>query len=179
MSIAKNKKLWLGAGALGCFGMVMVGGFILVGGIALYVMSSTPAPAAPTRPPEAHGYAPENGGAPAPAPVSATVELAGQVVDAGTQQGIPGAYFLILMPGKTFADLQASGNPAQDGTLHSGAVSDGNGDFRVTGVERGYRYTVIAAADGYQPMHLDHGLEINDQDPEVTRLNPIPLSSQY
>ena len=189
MSIGKNKGLWLGAGALGCFGMVMVAGFIVVGGVALYLMSPSPAPA-PDVPVEPQGFAPDGGEAPVvdaeaqedaelgDAPVSATVTLEGQVVDAASGQGVGGAYFFVLMPGKTFADLQGSGDPAGDGILHSAAVADGSGAYRISDVERGYTYTVVIAADGYQPQYLDHGLEINSRDPEVTRLTPVSLQRQ-
>lgn len=181
MSIAKNKKIWLGAGALGCLGMVMVGGFILVGGIALYAMSSTPAPAAPVRPPEGHGYAPDNGGqpGPAPAPVSATVDLEGEVVDAATGQGIGGAYFVVMAPGRTFADFQASNDPAGDGLLEMAAVTDGSGAYRLSDLTRGHRYTVLVAAPGYLVQAFDHGLEITANDPDVTRMNPIALDPEY
>lgn len=189
MAISK-KAMWLGAGALGCFGMFFMV-LLIVGGIgAVAFLSKSDAPAQepgqeqPARPAQ-NGDAPAQPAAEPAAPaddqparntqVSESVALEGQVVDAATGQGISGAYFVVLTPGKTIADLQQSKDPQGDGILEAGAITDGSGNYQVKSLRRGYTYTVVAAADGYQTTYKDNGLEINGSDPETTRLQPIQL----
>lgn len=176
-----SKKLILaGVGVMGCVGMFLV--VLLIGGgiIAVAAMDSDPAPVAEgPRAPTPGPDAPAEPDAPVEPEeeeaVSETVTLEGRIVDAATQQGIGGAYFVLLTPGKTYADFQASSDPRGDGILEVGAITDSDGNFRLSDVRRGYSYTIISAADGYEIGHADNALEINNGDPEVTRLNPISL----
>jgi hypothetical protein len=201
-----NKKFAVvaGLGALGCMGAAFVM-LLIVGGLgALYVMQPDPAPQAyragqqPAQRPATQGGQPpatQGGQTPAAqgdddaaaegddateegsaAAVSESVTLTGRIVDAATQQGIEGAYFVLLMPGKTYADFQASGDPAGDGIIAGGVKTASDGGFQVQGVPRGNTFTVVAAAAGYQSAHRDNGLEINAQDPAETPLNPIQLT---
>lgn len=177
MSIAKNKGLWLGAGALGCLGMVMVAGFIVVGGIALYAMSDGPT-AAPVQP---QGYRPDDGGATPPVEegaLSETVILEGQIVDAATGEAVPGGIFMLLTPGRTIADFYASGDPNGDGIIEMMSMADGEGWFRMNGVRRGYTYTMASGAPGYRDLSQDHGLVVDNAFAEAIRFDPIRLQRQ-
>lgn len=179
--MSKKVAIVAGVGALGCFGMIFVV-VLLVGGIAI-VSSLEPDPVQP----QAYREQPVGPGTENPgpgddgqrtAPVSETVTLQGRLVDHETQQGIQGAYFILLTPGKTYADFQRSSDARGDGLLEAGAVTDGNGDFQISDVRRGYTYTIVAAAPGYQIGQMDHALEITPQDPEVTQLNPLALARE-
>jgi hypothetical protein len=87
------------------------------------------------------------GGGGAPAPASRGVVFSGQIVDANTGRGIPGAYFAIAH------STWRPGMELREEHLASGAQTDASGYFQTTTpVVRGRSYYVIIAAEGYRPV---------------------------
>jgi hypothetical protein len=104
------------------------------------------------------------------------VTLKGQIVDADTQEGIPGAVVLLLKPGVSLNDL-TNDNLEENTAAYGQADQDG---YYITAppVERGQTYTVVVAADGYQPGIFEDGLEIGDNDADLLDIDPIPLTAR-
>jgi len=111
-----------------------------------------------------------------PRPNQSGVSLKGQVVDADTGSGVPGAAILILKPGVDINSL-TNDNLAQNTAAAGQADQDG---FYLTApaIQRGQSYTVIVAADNYQPQIFQDGLSIASNDPDVVEMQPIQLSTR-
>lgn len=103
------------------------------------------------------------------------VTVEGRVVDAETGGGIPRAYFVILRPGVTPADWEASQGDSTAALMEAAVVSDSAGAVTVPDLPRGRRYTVMIAAAGYEPAVFDGGLAIRSDDISPTRIKPVRL----
>jgi serine protease Do len=111
-----------------------------------------------------------------PGPNETGVTLKGQIIDADTEEGIPGAVILVLKPGVSIDDL-TNDNLEANTAAFGQADQDG---FYITapGIDRGNDYTVIVVADGYQPGIFEDGLTINSDDPDLVELENIPLTAR-
>ncbi len=104
---------------------------------------------------------------------SAGVTLAGLLLDADTADAVTGGFIIILQPGVTvrqFARQQLDEQVAAVGE------SDRDG-FYVTEppLPRGYTYSVLVLAEGYEPLAEDDALPIERSDPDMVELDPIWL----
>lgn len=108
-------------------------------------------------------------------PAEGAVTVEGRVVDAETGSGIPSAYFVILRPGVTPADWEASEGDSTAALMEAAVVSDSAGTVSVPDLPRGRRYTVMIAAAGYEPAVFDQGLAIRPDDSSPTRIEPVRL----
>lgn len=108
------------------------------------------------------------GGIAAP-PASRGVVFGGQIVDANTGRGIPGAYFAIAHT------TWRPGMELREEHLATGAQTDASGYFQTTiPVERGRSYYVIIVADGYRPVTEE--VHIGDNLPDRFRFEqPLRL----
>jgi hypothetical protein len=173
--MSKKVAIVAGIGAMGCFGMIFVVVLLVGGVIAVASLDEQPVQEQPVQPGQpAQPAQPGNEPAQPEEQVSHTVEIQGQIVDEATGQGIPGAIFVILNPGKTYDDLAQSDDPAGDGILYMAATADQEGRFRLDDLERGYTYVGIWGADGYNDRHDQ--LEVNAEFPASAELTKLPLS---
>ncbi|MEO8285617.1 MAG: serine protease [Chloroflexota bacterium] len=104
------------------------------------------------------------------------VVLKGQIVDADTQKGIPGAMILLLKPGVNVNDLTNSN--LQENTAAVGQADQDGFYITAPGVERGQKYSVIVAADGYQAGIYEDGLTIGANDADLLEVDAIPLTKK-
>ena len=110
-----------------------------------------------------------------PPPQSQGILLTGQIVDADTQRGIPGAIMHILIPGMDDTDYDESEDI--DDILAAVGVADSSGNYKTApGLARGYTYILIVGQKGYQRRVLE--LNLDAKDPDVTKLKPIALKKQ-
>lgn len=115
---------------------------------------------------------------PQPPPVANGVVLAGQVVDANTQNPISGAVVVILKPGVT-AQQWIQAQLSQD-MVAAAAQTAQDGSFRTAPpVARGQTYSVLVFASGYQARDFEGALQLASDAPSVIQLDqPIALQSQ-
>ncbi|MGQ9583784.1 MAG: S1 family peptidase [Anaerolineae bacterium] len=97
-------------------------------------------------------------GAPRPTPTPTRpvggVQIYGQITDAYTGRGIPGAFFAVLQPGTTVEEFVDSGG--DDSLIYSFGRADRNGYYRLsTPLARGEYYSLIIGAQGYIPILED------------------------
>jgi hypothetical protein len=111
-----------------------------------------------------------------PGPDQTGVTLKGQIVDADTQEGIPGAILLILKPGVNLNDLTQEN--LEENTAAVGQADQDGFYITAPGIDRGQTYSVIVAADGYQAGIYEDALTINEDDADLLEVDPIPLSSR-
>ena len=116
---------------------------------------------------------------PPPAQAAGAV-LKGQIVDADTQRGIPGALVIILKPGVTISQfaqaLQAGGEKELVEAL---GIGDQSGNYQtVPDIAKGKTYSAVVIADGYSPRTFENGLEITANDPDVIKMKPIALQKR-
>jgi S1-C subfamily serine protease len=102
---------------------------------------------------------------PAPAP-SKGVQGQGTISDAYTGDPIPGAIFLVLLPGITVDSFQWT-----DEEVYTAAEADQRGAFALPlPLERGKCYSMIIAADGYWP-YAEDDVCIGPKDPAAVTLD--------
>jgi len=88
---------------------------------------------------------------PTPIPANQRVEVYGWIMDADTGQGIPGALFLVLLPGITVDDFEWSVEE-----LYASAEADRSGYFELSApLVRGEEYSLIIGAKGYDLISQD------------------------
>ena len=88
---------------------------------------------------------------PTPIPAALRVEIYGWIRDADTGQGIPGALFLVLLPGISVDDFEWS-----DEELYASGEADRNGYFELSApLVRGEAYSLIIGAKGYDLISED------------------------
>jgi S1-C subfamily serine protease len=104
------------------------------------------------------------------------LELSGQVVDAGTGQGIAGALVIALRPGVRVQDfIQQQNREMAFTSARTG--SDGTFTFPQQ-LPKGQAYGLVVIARGYQDIAIDSALRINAEAPEKAQLSPIPLQRE-
>jgi S1-C subfamily serine protease len=103
--------------------------------------------------------------------LSSGAQLRGQVLDADTQQGIPGATFVLLSAEFSVEDFTWN----QD-QIYARAITDIEGRFEIDRLlefsteERPVPYSAVIVAEGYLPITAD-GLEV-----ETTDENPVNMT---
>ncbi len=106
------------------------------------------------------------GPTPTPVPAGQGLEVYGKITDADTGRGIPGAAFIVLMPGITVDKFGWT-----DEEVYTWAESDRNGAYELPkALVRGETYSIIVAAKGYRPVAED-GVRISTD----TRAVPSPF----
>ena len=129
-----------------------------------------PAPPQPTPP----GPTPQP--TPQPQPAQGGLVIQGKVVDADTQQAIPGALFLILKPGVTVEQFaQAATKDARLALLAAAGSTDQSGAFQTTALPGGQKYTAIAMAQGYRARAFVNALDLPATGTVVSISQPIAL----
>ncbi|MGH7550073.1 MAG: carboxypeptidase-like regulatory domain-containing protein [Gemmatimonadota bacterium] len=103
------------------------------------------------------------------------VAIVGRVVDEATGTGIDGAYVIVLRPGVTHDEWEASAGEETVSLMAGVARSDGSGRYRVEDLVRDRDYTVLIAAHGYRPAIFEEGLSLLSSDSSPTRIEPVPL----
>jgi S1-C subfamily serine protease len=112
-----------------------------------------------------------------PAPATSGVILSGRIIDANTKRGVPGALLIILQPGVTYKQFQSSG--FDEKLVATIGTADRNGKYQTSPeIERGQSYTVVVGAKGYTPRTFENGLEVANDDPDVTNIEDIPIKKQ-
>ncbi|GAB4125009.1 MAG: hypothetical protein Fur005_43430 [Roseiflexaceae bacterium] len=112
-----------------------------------------------------------------PIPVEDGVVLTGQIVNANTKKGIPGALIIVLQPGVSFDQFEESG--FDESLVATVGTADRSGNYQTTPqIARGQTYTVVVGAKGYEPRVFEDGLEILDSDPDITEIETIGLQKQ-
>src|SRR5690606_21529762 len=81
------------------------------------------------------------------------VQLRGQVLDAETRQGIPGASFIVISEDFSAAEFMEAWSETQ---VYASAVTDRNGRFQVERLlQPNVPYSVVVYAEGYLPILAD------------------------
>ncbi|MEN9934840.1 MAG: hypothetical protein RLZZ387_1419 [Chloroflexota bacterium] len=107
----------------------------------------------------------------------AGVVLVGKIVDANTKRAVAGAMMIILKPGVTLATFEESG--FADEYVAAMGTTDRRGTYQTApGLPRGEVYSVVIGAKGYTPRSFEDALEITEDDPEVTEIEPIALEKR-
>ncbi len=92
------------------------------------------------------------------------VQVVGTILDAYTGWPIPGALFVVLRPGITYAAWET------DEDIYTYARADSLGTFALPDLlMRGKSYTLAAGLRGYMPVYQD-GVEINAQTPDIVEI---------
>jgi len=92
------------------------------------------------------------------------VQVVGRILDAYTGWPIPGALFVVLRPGISYADWET------DEDIYSYAYADAQGAFVLPDLlARGTRYTLAAGLRGYMPVYQD-GVPIDAQTPDIVEI---------
>lgn len=103
------------------------------------------------------------------------VAIEGRVVDEGTGAGVDGAYVIVLRPGVSHDEWEASASEEAVSLMAGVARSDESGRYRVEELVRDRDYTVMIAAHGYRPAIFEGGLSLLSSDSSPTRIEPVPL----
>lgn len=110
-------------------------------------------------------------------PTSDGVILKGMIVDANTKKGVPGALMIVLQPGVTADQFEESG--FSEDLVATIGTADRSGAYQTTpALPRGQTYTVIVGAKGYQPRAFEDGLEITEDDPDITKIDTIAIQKR-
>ncbi len=110
-------------------------------------------------------------------PTTDGVILKGMIVDANTKKGVPGALMIVLQPGVTADQFEESG--FSEDLVATIGTADRSGAYQTTpALPRGQTYTVIVGAKGYQPRAFEDGLEITEDDPDITKIDTIAIQKR-
>ncbi len=125
-------------------------------------------PKTPTTPPSSKTPTPKPRTQPTPTPEPPTPEpgdgvyVMGTILDADTDEPIPGALFLALNPGVTYDDFES------DDQVYSAAEADEEGFFMLPdALIRGETYTLVSGLKDYYPVYEDNVYVGEDADPIV------------
>ncbi len=111
-----------------------------------------------------------------PEQTSLGVTLSGYIVDADTGRAVVGAYFVVLTPGVT---VQQFAQEQKDEQVSAIGISDKNGYYSIAPpLARGYTYSVLILAQGYQPIAEDDVLTVGENVPDSVELDPIAMVRQ-
>ena len=98
---------------------------------------------------------------PTPAPPAEGLYIQGYILDADTGSGIPGALYVVLIPGVT-----VDGWDGSEEQIYTSAETGANGYFELPlPLERGQSYSIIIWAEGYQPVTGDNLLVGDEPSP--------------
>jgi hypothetical protein len=113
---------------------------------------------------------------PTPEPTEGVI-LQGKIINANTKKGVPGALMIVLQSGTTFDDFESSG--FDESLVAAIGTADKSGNYQTSPmIERGQSYTVVVGAKGYTPRVFEEGLEILDDDPDITDIEPIAIEKE-
>ncbi|MFN2384176.1 MAG: carboxypeptidase-like regulatory domain-containing protein [Gemmatimonadota bacterium] len=112
--------------------------------------------------------------APTAPDTAAPVAIRGRVVEAGSGRGVGGAYVIVLQPGVTLAQWEASGADAE-ALMAAATVADSSGVYAIAELARRASYTVMVAADGYESAIFENGLAVAAGDEGVLDMDAIEL----
>lgn len=112
---------------------------------------------------------------PAVAPAAGPVALSGRLVRAGSAEGVAGAYFIVLRPGVGLEEWEAASGTEVGELMAAAVLSDSTGRYQVPALSRGYDYTVMIAAEGYQPAVFEAGLTVEPDAPSLKEMDPVEL----
>lgn len=111
-----------------------------------------------------------------PAQESEGVTITGTILAHSTQRPIQGAIIVFLYPGKTVDEFDNDDSDGKADTVFSYGVTNAQGQFTInTPLPRGYVYSAIVGAKGYQRIAEDDALEITEDDPDVIELDTLEL----
>jgi serine protease Do len=103
-------------------------------------------------------------------------EVSGQIVDAATGRGIPGALVIALRPGVRVQDFVKR---QRKDMAYTSIQTDRNGRFTFPRqLPKGQAYSLAVASPGYRNLAIESALRIGADAPERARLNPIPLARE-
>lgn len=104
------------------------------------------------------------------------VLVTGTILDYSTRKPIQGAIIIFLYPGLTIEDFDNDTSDGKSQTVISYGVANAQGQFTTNApLPRGYIYSALVGAKGYQRIAEDDALEIAEDDPDLIELNPIYL----
>jgi S1-C subfamily serine protease len=110
-------------------------------------------------------------------PAEDGVTLKGKIVDANTKKGVPGALMIVLQPGVSADQFEESG--FSEDLVATIGTADRSGNYQTTPLlPRGQTYTVIVGAKGYAPRAFEDGLEITEDDPDITNIDTIAIQKR-
>lgn len=125
------------------------------------------------------GDAPERAAEPADSAGAAgepePVAITGRVLDGETDDPVEDAYVVVLRAGVTVAEWEEASGPASEALMEGATITDENGAYAVRDLPRGRAYTLIVAAEGFEPAVFDRGLEIRPDDPPIVRPEAVRL----
>ena len=100
-------------------------------------------------------------------------EVAGRVVDADSGRGIGEALVIVLNPN---ASLQKFMRNRNNNDVFTSAQTDRDGSFTFPKqLPKGYAYSLIAAAAGYEPVTVEGALRVSEGAPEHADIGELPL----
>lgn len=106
---------------------------------------------------------------------SGGVAVAGRVVGGEIAEPVVGAYVVVLSPEVTLMEWEAASGSESEALMEAATVTDADGEYEILDLPRGGEYTLIVAAEGYEPAVFDHGLTIREDDPPVVRPETVRL----
>ncbi len=112
-----------------------------------------------------------------PAPAENTgVIITGTILDYSTRKPIQGAIIIFLYPGLSIDDFDNDTSDGKARTVLSYGTTNAQGQYTInTPLPRGYVYSALVGAKGYQRIAEDDALEILEDDPDLIELDPIYL----
>jgi serine protease Do len=103
-------------------------------------------------------------------------QVSGQIVDAATGRGIPGALVIALRPGVRVQDFAKR---QRKDMAYTSVQTDRNGRFTFPRqLPKGQAYSLAVAGRGYRNLAIESALRIGADAPERARLNPIPMARE-
>lgn len=103
-----------------------------------------------------------------PSSNAGTITVYGLIYDSATNRAIPDAYVFVLTPGTTYDQWEAS-NYA-DKYINTYLQTDASGKYKITGIPRNTKFTLVFAAQGYYDASADN-LIAGANDPDSFELN--------
>ena len=100
-------------------------------------------------------------------------EISGQIVDAESGRGVPGALVIALKPR---VDMRRFLSARKESDVQSSTESGRDGSFKLPQqLPKGNAYSVVVAARGYRPLTVEHALRVSAGAPEHADIGKIEL----
>ena len=100
-------------------------------------------------------------------------EVSGRVVDERTGNGIGEALVIVLKPD---ASLQEFMRYRNNNDVFTSTQTDRDGSFKFPKqLPKGHAYSLIAAAQGYEPIAVEGALRVSEGAPEHADIGELPL----